>query len=477
MSLLSTVEHAIKSYKVEQAKINDSIKLYKEILQSLTPQPKAGSKDSESEDDAAIDTDTSPKEKEDIELLERALEKALRVRTGSEPSNKDRGRNKLSGAQKEPGAPSVASADVRHSSVAPKRNQAAIKSTSESASLDRKGHREAVITAPGSRPLTGHRPGRPKNTNTRNIIPKRPPSSDGAVHHRASRKSQRPVSSSGSPDHISTSLSKNKTIRSSALGGDDPGRAASVPTPSPNDNPTLSRADGSGASSLLQQGGIPPELVVKWKSLRSKQNRLWDKVIAVQRKPEPGRGHFMERMRATSLPIVSPLTPTLSSLQFPEDRPCGGPDRAAAPADRLTHRGRDLIQICPAKELLAQQTPETTAAPDWKAWDRWRPAGGRLPPSGANGVWGDVITAPLPLTVTYTTEAELQELERLRMRVALLQQEIYLEQALWDTLSPQLSSIQPGPGCPKPSALRDLYSLLGEGGERFPAIVLDSEPD
>ncbi len=69
----------------------------------------------------------------------------------------------------------------------------------------------------------------------------------------------------------------------------------------------------------------------KWKSLRSKQNRwpksvcsfcenfpadstvsvwalsfllciffrLWDKVVALQRKPVPGRSRFMERMRAT----------------------------------------------------------------------------------------------------------------------------------------------------------------------------------
>lgn len=50
-------------------------------------------------------------------------------------------------------------------------------------------------------------------------------------------------------------------------------------------------------------------------------------------------------------------------------------------------------------------------------------------------------------------------------------------QALLDTLSPQLSSIVPGPGCPDVSVLRDVYSLLGEGGQRFPAIVLDSEPD
>lgn len=87
------------------------------------------------------------------------------------------------------------------------------------------------------------------------------------------------------------------------------------------------------------------------------------------------------------------------------------------------------------------------------------------------------MITPLPLTITYTTEAELQELEKLRMRVALLQQEINLEQALLENLSPQLSSIAPGPGCPNPSVLRDMYSLLGEGGERFPATVLDSESD
>lgn len=49
-------------------------------------------------------------------------------------------------------------------------------------------------------------------------------------------------------------------------------------------------------------------------------------------------------------------------------------------------------------------------------------------------------------------------------------------QALLDTLSPQFSAVVPGPERLSPSVLRDMYSLLGEGGERFPAIVLDSEP-
>lgn len=48
-------------------------------------------------------------------------------------------------------------------------------------------------------------------------------------------------------------------------------------------------------------------------------------------------------------------------------------------------------------------------------------------------------------------------------------------QALSDLLTPQLSSIISG--CPSVSVLRDLYSMLGEGGLRFPAIVVDTDPD
>lgn len=98
-------------------------------------------------------------------------------------------------------------------------------------------------------------------------------------------------------------------------------------------------------------------------------------------------------------------------------------------------------------------------------------------------------------------------METLRIKVALLQQDIFLEQvgvpsditnvsffffssshliniltkscfvlqALSNILLPQLSSVVAGRGCPDISVLRDVYSLLGEGGERYPAIVLDLE--
>lgn len=452
------VEQAIETCKAEQANINSSIQLYTEILQALTPQTKTGSEESDGADAAATDADTSPEDKDDIELLERALQKALRVRTGTGASKKD------SNKQSAPGSAVVTSKEGIQACSAPKGNHTTTRSTSKSAGLDRKDRKK----------------------------------SGGIVHHQRAGKSQQGVSSSGSRDlghsHASALLSKNKTVRGGVLGGDDSGKAAAISRPSLNNTVPAPHAEECGAHGLPQQNGTATDQTAKWRSLRRKQNRLWDKVAALQRKPVPGRSHFMERMRAT----------------FPEDwPPCGSPDQTRALVGRLTHRGHDLIQQCQTKELLAKHAPEpaaeldnkgnkydvcltperlqTTAAElrkfaegvkrEWEAWDRWRPEGGCLCPTGANGVWGDGMNAPLPPTVTYTTEAELRELETLRMRVALLQQECYIEQALMDALTPQLSSIAPGPGCPGVSVLRDLYSLLGEGGQRFPAVVLDSEPE
>ncbi|KAM7386904.1 hypothetical protein PAMA_009499 [Pampus argenteus] len=337
MSLLTDVEKTIKSYKAEQGKINNRIHLYREILRTLTPQPKTASDESETVDDDAA-TNTSPGEKEDIELLERALEKALRVRTGAGPSKKDADINKQSVPGKEPGAP------LTTSKAAFKGNKTTIRLTSKSASLDRKEHRKSgttVTSTAGLRPSTSYNPGKCKTTIDRNLIQSRSVSSSGIVHCQAAGKSLQAVSASGSLDngqlHISTLQSKNKTVRSSVLSGEDLGCI-----PPSNNTVPVSHTDDTGAHRLPQQNGKPFEQAAKWKSLRIKQNRLWGKVIAVQRKPVPGRSHFMDRM----------------SAMFPRDWPCGSPDVTRALVGRLTHQGHELAQHYQTKELLDKHTTE-----------------------------------------------------------------------------------------------------------------------
>ncbi|XP_041634218.1 uncharacterized protein LOC121503742 [Cheilinus undulatus] len=451
MSLLSVVEQAIKSCKAEQAKINKSMQLYGDFLRILVPQPKIDAQEPDFTEDDAPDTDTSPGEKEDIELLERALKKALQVRTGTDPSKKDSDRNKLPAHSKELSTAAVKSKEARQTSAASKGNHSSIRSTSKSASLDRKEY-------------------------------KTPGTSSAAYSSKEVKKLQQHVSKSA------TFRSKNKTIRSNSEGGN----TAAISPSSLMNIEHFSQTGESVASSVSPQIGIISDHTAKWKSLRSKQNRLWDKVVTTQRKAVPGRSHFMERMRE----------------MFPEDWPHSCPDQTRALVYRLTHQGLDLARQCQTEELLARQTAEARelggkknehmsslmnkkllmkaaelqrcaeqTTKEWEAWDRWRPEGGCLCPIGASGMWGDGISAPLPLTVTYTSEAELREVEELRIRVALLQQEMNLEQALLDFFHPQLSTTVPVPGCPNVSVLRDMYSLLGEGGERFPTIVVDSEPD
>ncbi|XP_062421990.1 uncharacterized protein LOC119219952 isoform X2 [Pungitius pungitius] len=396
-------------------------------------------------------TDTSPGEKEDIELLERALEKALRVRTGTGFPKK--GLSKQSPPQKEPCSTAVAC-----TSAASKVNRSTSRSTSKSANpKEPKKPGTSVPSTLVSKLSAGHYPGRGKTTSKSQF------SSAGVPHRQAARKPPQAASGCGSVDafHTSALHSEKKTIRlvQDLLSGHDLSKAvaASAPTRNPL---AVSITEELAAPCLLGPNGDDSAPIAKWKSLRSKQNRLWDKVVTLQRKSVPGRSHFMERMKAT----------------FPRDPARGIPDQTRLLDDRPTLRGPGIDCHCQTTQLLARRAQEATAELPWEAWDRWRAEGGRLCPAGVNGAVVDGMIAPLPPTLTYAMEAELVELETLRTRVSLLRQEIYLEQAILDTLSPLLPSIVPGPGCPDLSDLRDLYSLLGEGGERFPAVVLDSEP-
>lgn len=200
------------------------------------------------------DTDTSPGEKEDIELLEWALEKALRVRTGTGPSKKDS--NKQSAPRKEPGTAVVTSKEGTQATAASKGNQTTTRSTSKSARKEHKKPGTSVSSVLGSKSSESHNPGQSKTKINRHIIQNCPMSSAGIVHHQVARKSgNRAVSASGTLDpgqlHTSALHSKYRTIRSNMLSG----KAAAICTPSSNNTVPISHTEESGDQSVPPQNG------------------------------------------------------------------------------------------------------------------------------------------------------------------------------------------------------------------------------
>ncbi|XP_054615308.1 uncharacterized protein LOC129171035 isoform X2 [Dunckerocampus dactyliophorus] len=393
-------------------------------------------RESQQTDAAATDAATSPVETEDIKLIGQALEKALYVHTGTSLSEG----KKPSQPRKNLAATGVQSKGATlKASAASKGNESTNRTTLKSASLNRRGQRK-----PGTSSTHGTR-----SSAVSDVIQTHPAPSAGK--------------------NVQRSTSASKGARRSVPRDEDLAKASAVTSP---------WTDTEDTGDDHQPRRTQCEQMAQWKSLWVKQNRMWDKVMATQRKPVPERIRFMERMSAT----------------FPKDWPRDSPDQISGLLGSLTHQTDELVRqsqqtLEPSTDAgmkdscIPLESLQITAAElqnvaeqakqEWEAWDRWRPEGGRLCSAGATGY--EAMAGRLPVTITYTSEAELRELETLRMRVALLQQEMSLQQALLDALSPQLASIISS--CPNRSVLRDLYSLLGEGGQRFPAIVLDSEPD
>lgn len=189
------------------------------------------------------DPDNSQKEKEDIELLERVLEKALMVRTSSEPCRRDAHRTNFSGAQKK----KHTTVDVLNSSTVSKGSQKTLKPISETTSIDRKGSKLSGLSACSTLSSKYSVSHKPRESKIR--IQNSSSSSAQAARHQA-------VSASASPDPITSSLSKNKTVKSNMERNNDPNKAASAFMHSSNDVVPFSHTDDSEANDVLQRSGF-----------------------------------------------------------------------------------------------------------------------------------------------------------------------------------------------------------------------------
>lgn len=183
------------------------------------------------------DAGSSSGEREDIELLERALEKALRVRTVSEVSKQGCNKSKPSITPKE-------TENMPAASALTKEAQPTIKSIKKSASLHRIGHKKQSVSH-CSRPSAGHKPAQSKNVTQHHRF-----SAAQAGHHQ-----QTVLAGFESSDQITASLSKNKMVRSNTPRDDLLSQSASAPLPSSNDIVSFLVTDGSGTVIFPQHNG------------------------------------------------------------------------------------------------------------------------------------------------------------------------------------------------------------------------------
>ncbi|CAO2642143.1 Tubulin epsilon and delta complex protein 2 [Lemmus lemmus] len=81
-----------------------------------------------------------------------------------------------------------------------------------------------------------------------------------------------------------------------------------------------------------------------------------------------------------------------------------------------------------------------------------------------------------PELLLYSSTKELQTLATLKLRVAMLDQQIHLEKVLMAELLPLINTQEPG-GPPWLALCRAAYSLLCEGGEHFLTVLRDDPAD
>ncbi|KAL4658148.1 hypothetical protein GN956_G2926 [Arapaima gigas] len=472
------VNEAIALCRREELRISENIQRWREILRSMrSPQEDLPKECVSVTEGAAMLTEEEEEEKE-VELLQQALDRALLIRTTSGirkgpapvgPDSSQKGSNK-----------------ARHKSHMT--DQLSSKPTTMSQE-DRNGgsRRNAVSVAAGDCKGAARRcmfAGKDRAVRSSAAAQTRVTVQRGTRQLRSSENTKRPIS----VPVLGNRCHKQRSPVTRELG------TVAVSCQALTKDPTqvaLNKGTvtgGNGLPSPKEDGG-PFQFFPAWRAESAKWNRLWDKVLSKLSEAVAERRLFTERLQSmfhVMWPHGSPMDTRTKVDQLARFcramTHCYQNELQRARMGQLSEacwkRKYESILMLEGLEKLVvdllRQVEQLKKESD--AWNCLWPSAHcclrrRWP-------WEDPFCLPLCPTLTYTSEAELKELEALRLRVALLEQEIQLhQQALNEDLRPYLTSMLSSKDCPSPAVLRSLYSLLGEGGLQFPAVVLDTEPD
>ncbi|XP_028561827.2 tubulin epsilon and delta complex protein 2 isoform X1 [Podarcis muralis] len=253
-------------------------------------------------------------------------------------------------------------------------------------------------------------------------------------------------------------------------------------------------ADTTSQISTLQEKGSLIKLPHPYGKAFSRYTRLGEKCRLCKTSPEAvaARNSFMEKLQATfCLPSLA-LSPVEVKEEFKHLRDihshvsqCMEAETSESLGENptwqrqyeslLTLEGLQTIvgqcldkvhQLREAMESHSKLFPANSACGDGcsSAW---------CASPGSQRCW-DVETVGPPPLLSYSSLEELKEMEALRLKVAMLRQQLEIQKAMEAELLPLL---EPGriQESSRASLCRAIYTLLCEGGERFPVLVHDEE--
>ncbi|KAM6407496.1 tubulin epsilon and delta complex protein 2 [Rhynochetos jubatus] len=252
----------------------------------------------------------------------------------------------------------------------------------------------------------------------------------------------------------------------------------------------VSRRSTSPRIVTLQEKGCQLKLPLPYRKAYSRNSRTWERCRLCQTSADAAdaRNRFVERIQTTfcsPMPAFSPAeieeelkvlqdVPSILS-QYMEAEPADHTTLQREYESLLTLKAlQTTVSQCLHKLQLLQAAMESQMrlCPDCTG-DGGSCFPACVPPGGQMCDRAGVLAVPL---LCYSSFQELKDLFALKLRVSMLHQEVALQKVMMAELLPVLES-RLHPEASAAQLYRAVYTQLCEGGKRFPVLVRDELTD
>ncbi|KAM7151299.1 tubulin epsilon and delta complex protein 2 isoform 2-T2 [Macrochelys suwanniensis] len=506
--LVSILSQALEDCAEQKKKLEYNLTLCRALLGDWKVQTPESPKP-ENSPKGDQESEPSPKELEDLELLNRALEKALRVRKSTlrNPLEALGAAEGKKAAEKKPATSAVRTqqAPLSKESV-PKTIKVtsgckkAASSKKLSAYMLKVPYRTDPVKAPTSQSSRAPEVAGKSSTKGAALQQARKTVLTASV---SQQEFCAAAESSGSPR---SPLQQNSSSFGGSASGENsvavllqgvdpendcPGSLAKSPVTQSHTAGDIPMGNITARTFTLQEKGSLLKLPLPYRKAYSRNSRLWEKCHLCQSSSATAaaRSRFLERMQATfcsSAPAFSPaeieeemivLRDAHSLLsQYMEAETTGHPTWEREYECLLTLEGlQDAASQCLHKLQLLRAAAESQMVvhpADCVHSVETSPAD-CAPLRGRRCGDTGVLATPL---LFYSSFQELRDMATLKLLVVMLHQQIDIQKVLIAELLPILESWLPRDDSPS-HLYRAVYTQLCEGGERFPVLMNDELPD